>query len=183
MKQSAVEKTSIAWFKLAECIERGEKERALNLHRLLMHSHGDAAYRKKLEADLLVSFDKQKSLDYYCEAALLYAQNGDKQEVVFIYEQIVKLFPDQLEIQKKIITVCEELKWNKKAFFYLVDVVFKMMKTPSVEAITIEEYLYAALDGALSFDCQKQLDQLLRTLEVIDNQWYGKAQAYLKDLK
>ena len=35
MKAISCEKQSIAWFKLAECVERGEKERALNLFRLL----------------------------------------------------------------------------------------------------------------------------------------------------
>lgn len=183
MKQSAVEKTNIAWFKLAECIERGEKERALNLHRLLMHSHGDAAYRKKLEADLLVSFDKQKSLDYYLEAALLYAQNGDKQEVVFINEHIVKLFPDQLDIQKNLINLCRELNWTKKAYFYCADLVFKMIQNPDIQASVIEEYLYSALDYAILLDHKKELDKLLITLEVINNWWYEKAHIYLNKFK
>jgi hypothetical protein len=37
MKQTQVDKHTIAWFKIAECVSRGEKERALGVYRLLSH--------------------------------------------------------------------------------------------------------------------------------------------------
>ncbi len=187
MKQSAVEKTSIAWFKLAECIERGEKERAFNLHRLLMHSHGDDAYRKKLEADLLVFFDKKKSLDYYTEAILLYKKNDDNKEVVFITEQIIKLFPEQLDFHKNLIILCQELKWHKKAYFYMTSLVFKIIQIDQINNThtndeIIELYICQILEYYL-ISVHKKMDQFLSELLLISPCWHQKACIFLMDLK
>ena len=50
------DKYTIAWFKLAECVAKGEKEKAFGVYRLLMHSLEDQAYAYQLEGDLLDAF-------------------------------------------------------------------------------------------------------------------------------
>ncbi len=178
MKQSALEKTSIAWFKLAECIERGEKERALKLYRLLMHSHNHEAYRKKLEADLLVFFDTKKSLIYYHEAIILYEQSGNKQEVIFIYEYLIKIFPQQLDFQKIVISSCNELGWLRKSYIYMTHLIFKMIAIDSLDS-DIQFYLEKILDHSLISSNQKEIDRFLSMLSISNIRWYEKACQYL----
>jgi len=147
MKHEMAEKASIAWFKLAECIERGEKERAFNLHRLLMHSHGDEPYRKKLEADLLLFFDKNSSLDYYFQAAALYRSAGQHNEVVFLYEHVVKIFPDVVELYMPLVEFCQANGWFKKALRYVEELLKLCEKAPN----THQDLLIACVEkrGAL----------------------------------
>ena len=72
MKTVSPEKQNVAWFKLAECVGRGEKERALSLFRLLTYSIEDRAFTKKLEADILVFFEESGALIPYLQAAHLF---------------------------------------------------------------------------------------------------------------
>ncbi len=66
MKQVPSGKYTIAWFKLAECVSRGEKERALGVYRLLSHSLDDSALVCQLEGDIFLSFnDKQQAVTNY----------------------------------------------------------------------------------------------------------------------
>jgi len=58
MKQTQFDKHTIAWFKIAECVSRGEKERALGVYRLLSHSFNDNAVARQLEADIYLSFEE-----------------------------------------------------------------------------------------------------------------------------
>ena len=68
MKQAQFDKHTIAWFKIAECVSRGEKERALGVYRLLSHSFNDDAIARQLEADIYCSFGEAD------QAVLLYQQ-------------------------------------------------------------------------------------------------------------
>ena len=43
MRQLPSDKYNVAWFKLAEFVARGERERALGLYKLLVHSFDDRA--------------------------------------------------------------------------------------------------------------------------------------------
>ncbi len=63
---------SIAWFKLAECVARREKERAFAVFRLLSHSIDDAAVVVHLEADLLFAFKDDVAITFYQRAVDLY---------------------------------------------------------------------------------------------------------------
>ena len=72
MKQFSGDKYNVAWFKLAEFVARGEKERAMGLYRLLVHSFDDSAFAHQLEGDLLLSFDDTQAVEKYLEAAYLY---------------------------------------------------------------------------------------------------------------
>lgn len=96
MKQVATEKYNIAWFKLAEFVARGEKERALALYRLLVHSFDDKALAYQLEGDLLLSFNDDAAIDRYCIAAQLYHKQGRLIESAAIYEHLVTLDPENI---------------------------------------------------------------------------------------
>ena len=66
MRHVPSDKYNIAWFRLAECVSRGEKERALGVYRLLAHSFGDEAFAHQLMGDLLLSFDDAQALAVSC---------------------------------------------------------------------------------------------------------------------
>ncbi len=86
MKINGSEKSSVAWFKLAEYVGRGERERALTLYRLLIHSLVDQAFVKKLEADLWLSFDALEAEQCYRTAAEMYAKANKYEEAFQIYQ-------------------------------------------------------------------------------------------------
>lgn len=103
MEGMPLKKSSVAWFKLAECVERGDRERALDLYRLLTHSHDSKAFMKKLEADIMVAFDFDQALKEYIQAAHWYLENNQLSEAAFIYEQIVVLSPSTLEYVERLV--------------------------------------------------------------------------------
>ncbi|KKR95507.1 MAG: hypothetical protein UU47_C0034G0003 [candidate division TM6 bacterium GW2011_GWE2_41_16] len=81
--------SSIAWFRLAEFVERKEKERALAMLKLLVHSVPDRAVATQLHADLLRAFDDERAFDAYSEAATFYTNAARKDQAYVIHEQIV----------------------------------------------------------------------------------------------
>jgi len=101
MPQLVSEKFNVAWFKLAEFVQRKEKERALALYRLLVHSVLDAALILQLEGDLLLAFKDEKAVELYKRAALLYEETGRHLEAVLVYEHIAKIVPPSLELTEK----------------------------------------------------------------------------------
>lgn len=80
--------TSIAWFKLAELVIRREREKALNVYRLLFHSLENKAYALQLEGDLLWFFDDQLCVKKYQEAAALYEASRRWIDALALYEQM-----------------------------------------------------------------------------------------------
>ena len=88
MRFPANESCTIAWFKLADFIARGEKERALTVHKLLMHSVQNEALAYQLEGDILLAFDDDAAIDRYHIAANLYKKAGKIQQAVSIYEHV-----------------------------------------------------------------------------------------------
>ena len=84
------EHASLAWFKLAECVRRGEKERVLSVYRLLMHSFGDEAVSYQLQGDIFSTFslnnDAAKS---YYEAAQRFEQNHRYPQAIYAHECVI----------------------------------------------------------------------------------------------
>lgn len=92
MKQAVSDTYNIAWFKLAECVSRGEKERALGVYRLLAHSIDDAAFAKQLEGDILLSFNERTLAEQrYRDSAHLYKESGRILEAAAIFEHLYQL--------------------------------------------------------------------------------------------
>lgn len=98
MKHVLSEKSSLAWFKLAEFVTRGEKERALSIYRLLAHSIKSPALAAQLEGDLLQAFEDDRALEAYRRAALLYLRENDPVQAVLLYEQLSGLAPHSDDI-------------------------------------------------------------------------------------
>jgi len=90
MMLSRNERCTLAWFKLAELVARREKERALVVYRLLIHSWNDRAYALQLKGDLLAAFqDEARAREaYYC-AVEAYEQSGRILHAAFLYEQLI----------------------------------------------------------------------------------------------
>lgn len=103
MKHVSSERTSLAWFKLAEFVTRGEKERALSIYRLLAHSIKSEALAAQLEGDLLQAFQDDRALEAYRRAALLYQREDDTVQAILLYEQISTLDPRQDDILQTLI--------------------------------------------------------------------------------
>jgi len=93
MKQTITDTYNIAWFKLAECVSRGEKERALGVYRLLAHSLNDDALAAQLKGDILLTFNVQEALERYEEAATLYIRSNRINKATYVYEHLLTLQP------------------------------------------------------------------------------------------
>lgn len=89
MKTLTSESYNIAWFKLADFVARGEKERALSLLRLLMHSVSDEALTCQLEGDILRAFQDGSAIDRYHTAADLYQKLGKFQQAISSHQHAV----------------------------------------------------------------------------------------------
>lgn len=107
MDRLTSEKYNVAWFKLAEFVKRGEKERALGMYRLLSYSLTDTALSSQLEGDLLLSFRDQKAIESYMRAALLYEQQDKLNQTIAIYEHLVTLMPENNSYAQKLISLYE----------------------------------------------------------------------------
>ena len=87
-------KASVAWFKLAECMRRGEKERSLSVYRLLVHSLPDKAVAWQLKGDILAAFSLENdAADAYAHAAELFEQNHKYGQAAYAYHCIVHYNP------------------------------------------------------------------------------------------
>lgn len=94
MRYIPTDKYTVAWFKLAECVAKGEKEKAFGVYRLLMHSLEDKAYAHQLEGDLLGAFQDERALEKYEHAAQMYMSNNRWKEAIALYEELAIMSTD-----------------------------------------------------------------------------------------
>jgi len=113
-RQTPKETYCIAWFKLAECVSRKEKERALGVYRLLSHSIGDEALATQLEGDILLSFDDAAAFAKYKQAAELYQKHKRLPPAVGICEHILTVHPQDKWALHKLVDLYQELGIAKK---------------------------------------------------------------------
>lgn len=116
---------NIAWFKLADFVARGEKERALSVHRLLMHSVPDVALTYQLEGDILLAFDDDAALDRYHIAANLYKKSLKFQQAISVYEH-VSLFKEDEKIFEALLDMYVLIK-HKTGMFETFSRVAKLL--------------------------------------------------------
>lgn len=108
-------KTScVAWFKLADLITRKEKEKALNLYRLLSHSFDDKAYALQVEGDILWSLEDEVALDKYRQAAYLYKKEKNLVAATAVYEHLLTLQPNNYDFLSTAIILYILLSWPEK---------------------------------------------------------------------
>ena len=92
MKHVSPDKYSIAWFKLAECVARGEQARAFGVYRLLSHSFEDKAFAHQLAGDLHLAFnDTEAAVAKYEQAAQIYKKDGRHSEAEAVYGHLATI--------------------------------------------------------------------------------------------
>lgn len=150
--------SNVAWFKLAEFIRRGEKERALSLYRLLTHSIADESFLKKLEADIWFSFSPKKSESFYNEAAHAYVKVGQNVEALSVFELLVARCPANGMYCEKVILLCDQLGCKDKKKQYQKKLYQTFLKNGEIEkGLKQFELLEKQLKDADAFDFHKQL--------------------------
>ena len=143
MRQLPADKYNVAWFKLAEFVVRGEKERALGLYRLLVHSFDDAALAYQLEGDLLLSFhDRTAAQEKYAQAAQKYSQEQRFIESAAVYEHLIVLDAECQLYYQQLLMLYKKLKYDTRLLVVLKQVgEFLVKKDRSDDCIAIiEEY-------------------------------------------
>ena len=118
MRHLPSDKYNIAWFKLAECVARGEKERALAVYRLLAHSLADRALARQLEGDLLWSFNDEQAVQKYYEAGLLYQKDQRDLQAAGLYEHVINLAPGSETYLTALVNVYKKIKSTSKLCAY-----------------------------------------------------------------
>ncbi len=91
MKTGTSTTFNIAWFKLADFVARGEKERALSVLRLLMHSVSNEALTYQLEGDILLSFNDSAAIQKYQSAAQLFKKSNHLHQAINAYHQALQI--------------------------------------------------------------------------------------------
>lgn len=110
MKHLSQDKYTIAWFKLAECVSRGEKERAFGVYRLLSHSIENHAFACQLQGDLFFSFDDiEGAISKYVDAAHLYEADERFLEATAVYENLISLAPQCERYRERLIALYDRL--------------------------------------------------------------------------
>ncbi|HSC25489.1 MAG TPA: hypothetical protein VLB80_04725 [Candidatus Babeliales bacterium] len=104
MKQVQLDKQTIAWFKIAECVSRGEKERALGVYRLLSHSFNDNAIARQLEADIYLSFqEKEQAVSLYQQAMESYHKSNRFLEAAAVGEHLIIMCPINDTLRRELV--------------------------------------------------------------------------------
>lgn len=170
MKQAPVEKYTIAFFRLAEYVSRGEKERALGVYRLLSHSFDDLAFARQLEGDILLSFKDDGAQDKYFQAAQLYQKDMRLRQATAVYEHLLTLYPKNISYISSIIDVYCQLHMLDRAKMYVVkllDLAVTHAHIPIISQILLshedlfssheraqyhEQFVYAILKAKYSSD-------------------------------
>lgn len=131
IRRLPADKYNIAWFKLAEFVERGEKERALGLYRLLIHSIQDNALAYQLEGDLLFAFSDAKALNSYQKAAQLFQIENRLPQAAAVYEHLYDIKRDDIEFLKKIVELYGLLGNSAKASYFFCKLLKEYIKNGS----------------------------------------------------
>lgn len=118
MSQLQSEKFNVAWFKLAEFVSRKEKERALGIYRLLVHSLPNDAIAAQLEGDLLLAFHDEKALQSYTRAVELYERLEDVYKAIAVCEHCITLLPDSIFHLEHAARLYCGIGESKKALYY-----------------------------------------------------------------
>jgi tetratricopeptide (TPR) repeat protein len=133
MNQVQADKYNIAWFRLAECISRKEKERALGVYRLLSHSFDNAAVGFQLEGDILCAFnDTDGAIKLYEKAAQTYQDKNQYMQAVAVYDHLFTLQDNQIYIEK-IIELYAQLKDQKRMFYYVKHLCHLLLRKQAVQ--------------------------------------------------
>jgi len=113
-QESSTGTSSIAWFKLAELIARKEREKALNVFRLLSHSFNDRAYALQLEGDILSSLHDKGASEKYKQAAFLYQKEHQWVYAIALHENLLLLDQTNHDLLAELILAYAVIDWQEK---------------------------------------------------------------------
>jgi len=161
MKQTQLDKHTIAWFKIAECVSRGEKERALGVYRLLSYSFNDNAVARQLEADIYFSFgDKNHAIPLYYTAMELYQKSNRLLEAAAVGEHLVIMRPDEIALRRELIKLHSALD----------------------NSVRVHHHVDKALDTLFLINNEHNLQEFLSVLRGYSDELYECAVVYLQTI-
>lgn len=179
MNQVQADKYNIAWFRLAECISRREKERALGVYRLLSHSFDNLAVGYQLEGDILCAFDDvEGAISLYEKAAQAYENQNELMQAVAVYDHLFTLKDHQAYLEK-IIELYDRLNHRQRMFCYIKHLCHVLLQKHAInqmitllnrfemnmvqKALLMVEVTFAALKDNL-IDAQTKMQLVQETL-------------------
>lgn len=152
--------SSIAWFKLAELISRGEKEKTLNLYRVLSHSFEERAYVLQLEGDILWAFEDVGAVERYKQAAFLYQKEDRPASAAAIYEHLLTLQPRNSEHLCNAILLYAKFSWHEK-----IKECFSSLFDLFEQGEVMQEQIVAVLDKTKTILHRDEFESLLLVLQ------------------
>lgn len=179
MKHMQADKYTIAWFKIAECVSRGEKERALGVYRLLSHSFNDDAVSRQLEADIYLSCNEQvRAIELYRQAMELYAKSQRFLEAAAVGEHLVMLVPHDMSLRSDLMNYYVVLRNISKIYHHMQALMADNIKKDSLSLVMT--CVEKVIDVMVHEGQEKQLQNFLDMISVLDEQLYDHACAYTK---
>ncbi len=158
MKQISIDHSTIAWFKLAECISRGEKERALGIYRLLSHSFNDAAVALQLEGDIYLAFDNHAhAVEQYGKAVELYKKEQRLLQAAAVLEHFIVLEPDIDMYRKDLTALYHTLGIQSKLCDNLIALVEAYLEAKKWEQAAGLLEQYAHIDPVTKITIQEKI--------------------------
>lgn len=166
MKHISSDNYTIAWFKLAECVSRGERERAFGVYRLLSHSLDDRALALQLEGDLFLAFTMlSESVERYEQAASTYKRSGRLLESASVYEHICTLQPTEMGYKKELAALYSSLQFDTRVADLVCQLVVDYSKAGIFDAARGLVSLINNLDSfAAQVQCYEKVTSLLQSL-------------------
>jgi tetratricopeptide (TPR) repeat protein len=142
MKQTQFDKHTIAWFKIADCVSRGEKERALGVYRLLSHSFNDNAIARQLEADIYCSFgDLEQAVPLYQQAMEFYHKSQRLLEAAAVGEHLIMVRANDIELRRNMVQLYIVLGLVAKIRAHiqvLVDLIAKKQQWYDIKVLIVD---------------------------------------------
>lgn len=179
MGHLSTDKYSVAWFKLAEFVARGEKERALGLFRLLAHSFEDAALTAQLEGDLLVAFHDGSAYKSYERAAIEYQKTDRVYNAAAVYEHLILICEVRLAYLEKLSELYAVLCNRFGQLMCKERILFEYCCDAQVP-VDVRNMLAQEIVDAYITEYPQRVDLFLKKLLEIDAQLHRSLLAYLE---
>jgi hypothetical protein len=165
MERVKKDSVSIAWYKLADLIDRREREKALSVYRLLAHSFEDKAFSLQLEGDILWALDDKEALAKYRQSAFLYKKEKRLVDAICVCEHLVLLEPNSTELERVLLDLYVDIDWQEKCserLLYLYEK-FEKNRLTVDDIVKIVKSLFARAcgEGDGRFEKKEWLKKLL----------------------
>ena len=166
MKENALEKHSLAWFKLTEFVTRGEKERAMGIYKLLSLSFDNPAFAEQLQADLLSAFEDPDAEKKYLQSADLYIKQKEISIAIAVYEHLITLKPKSLRYWELLIKT--NLEFNPDS--YTLNSIIRALKT--LDRNSCKSILTKTINLILEKNKNSLKSEITAKLQEIDQEYF-----------